>query len=136
MQTFLPYVSFIESAEHLDYRRLGKQRVEAFQILNSLKNHDRWYNHPAVKMWEGFEEALKFYCNCMIEEWVARGYRNNMKLYKINYDELVLPKWIGNEEFHKSHRAALLYKNHDFYSKFNWEEEPKLDYIWPTKKGE
>jgi len=32
MQTFLPYADFKESAQCLDYRRLGKQRVEAKQI--------------------------------------------------------------------------------------------------------
>ena len=36
MQTFLPYPSFDASAKVLDYRRLGKQRVEAYQILNTI----------------------------------------------------------------------------------------------------
>ena len=36
MQTFLPYPSFEETASILDYRRLGKQRVEGFQILNII----------------------------------------------------------------------------------------------------
>ena len=33
MQTFLPYSSFTESAKILDWRRLGKQRVEGMQII-------------------------------------------------------------------------------------------------------
>ena len=37
MQTFLPYPDFTQSAKTLDYRRLGKQRVEAWQILNALR---------------------------------------------------------------------------------------------------
>jgi len=36
MQTFLPYASFAKSAACLDNRRLGKQRVEAMQILKIL----------------------------------------------------------------------------------------------------
>lgn len=36
MQTFLPYESYDDSAESLDYRRLGKQRVETLQILMTL----------------------------------------------------------------------------------------------------
>ena len=36
MQTFLPYMSFDDSAAVLDYRRLGKQRVETMQILYTL----------------------------------------------------------------------------------------------------
>ena len=37
MQTFLPHRSFSKSAETLDYRRLGKQRVEAKQILEAIR---------------------------------------------------------------------------------------------------
>ena len=54
MQTFLPRESFIESNQSLDYRRLGKQRVEAKQILNVLLNRTEtkgWRNHPITKMW-------------------------------------------------------------------------------------
>ena len=47
MQTFLPYSSFDLTMECLDYRRLGKQRVEAFQILRALRGEtDGWTNHP------------------------------------------------------------------------------------------
>ena len=59
-----------ESVKCLDYRRLGKQRVEAMQILKALGNPSYgWQNHPAVKMWRGYEEALKFYMNMCILEW-------------------------------------------------------------------
>ena len=37
MNTFLPYPSFTKSAKCLDYRRLDKQRIEAWQIYNTLK---------------------------------------------------------------------------------------------------
>lgn len=37
MQTFLPYPDFKKSLQALDYRRLGKQRVEAYQIIRFLK---------------------------------------------------------------------------------------------------
>ena len=36
MQTFLPYADFIASAEVLDQKRLGKQRVETIQVLRGL----------------------------------------------------------------------------------------------------
>ena len=36
MQTFLPYKSFVKSLNCLDNKRLGKQRVEAMQILNAI----------------------------------------------------------------------------------------------------
>lgn len=55
MQTFLPYPDFERSAAALDYRRLGKQRIEAYQILQTLQNPEQrsWRNHPAVRMWRG-----------------------------------------------------------------------------------
>ena len=56
MQTFLPYDDFVLSLDCLDYRRLGKQRVEAMQLLNAMKREKGgWINHPATKMWRGDE---------------------------------------------------------------------------------
>ena len=55
MQTFLPYKSFRNSFESLDYKRLGKQRVEARQVLNILRDKTQtkgWRNHPITKMWK------------------------------------------------------------------------------------
>ena len=80
MQTFLPYRDFRKSFSILDYRRLGKQRVEAHQILNVLLERTDtkgWRNHPITKMWKGYEDALKMYFNLCVEEWVSRGYNNN-----------------------------------------------------------
>jgi hypothetical protein len=74
MMTFITSSNLAECAKALDYKRLGKQRVEAYQILNTLKGHSHgWKNHPAVKMWEGHTGALALYMNAMIDEWVARG---------------------------------------------------------------
>ena len=62
MQTFLPYPSFTESAAVLDGPRLGKQRVEAFQLLRALTVPDYgWRHHPAAKMWAHRVPALVAY---------------------------------------------------------------------------
>src|SRR3954467_10297198 len=54
MQTFLPVADFADSARLLDSPRLGKQRVEALQILRAIELPDYgWVNHPAVLMWGG-----------------------------------------------------------------------------------
>lgn len=135
MQTFLPYPNFKQSAEVLDRQRLGKQRVEAFQILNILLGRTLtkgWRNHPAVKMWMGYANALKLYFNECVIEWKRRGYKNNMKL-EIIEGEVEMPKWFGEEKFHSSHRSNLLRKQKDFYSKFNWKEQDNLPYIWPVQ---
>ena len=138
MQTFLPYSDFRESASVLDYRRLGKQRIEAAQILASLdvqvkKVDGNFYkpthkNHPCVKMWKGYEKALKFYYNCMVEEWIARGYKNNMSLF--NIDEFELPPFVGKKQFHNSHKSNLLKKNYEYYHKYSWKVPLDLPYIW------
>ena len=135
MQTFMPYPNMSKSLEVLDSRRLGKQRVEAFQILNILlERTDKkgWKNHPAVKMWKGYENALKLYFNKAVELWISRGYKNNMKFEKIK-GKIILPKWFGNEKFHASHRSNLLRKNKEHYEKFGWSEKNNLDYVWPIK---
>lgn len=44
MQTFLPYADFPGSAKVLDRKRFGYSAG--------------WQNHPAVKMWRGYEYAL------------------------------------------------------------------------------
>ena len=139
MQTFLPYPDFKESAECLDYKRLGKQRVEARQILNVLlgltkpnKNGNvAWANHPAVKMWRGYENTLKLYFNTVSEEWIKRGYRHNIGFYDIDRKEIVYPQWINVDRFHASHRSNLLRKNFEFYQQYNWSEPANLPYIWP-----
>jgi len=141
MQTFLPDPSFIISAKILDYKRLGKQRVEAFQIINMLekmklgKEVSHWQYHPAVKMWEGCETLLKVYFNTMVKEWVNRGYKNNMKVYEIDYSICIAtPDWLCNDLLHSSHRANLLRKLPEYYSKFKWEENPLNEYWWPWRR--
>tara|TARA_Y100001938_G_scaffold91193_1_gene125099 strand:- start:147 stop:629 length:483 start_codon:yes stop_codon:yes gene_type:complete len=145
MQTFLPCSSFYESARILDYRRLGKQRVEAMQIINAItgvprkdgKVYKGWVNHPCSVMWRNHVEALKHYCNVMIEEWIRRGYNNTMSIYKVNYHELEdnLPLWMGTESFHASHRSNLLRKDTAYYSQFNWKDNPDDPYMWQDESG-
>ncbi|MEJ2267558.1 MAG: MSMEG_6728 family protein [Nanoarchaeota archaeon] len=135
MQTFLPYPNLKKSLNVLDSRRLGKQRVEAFQILNIiLKRTDKkgWKNHPAVKMWKGYANALKLYFNKAVKLWISRGFKNTMKLEKIK-GKITLPKWFGNEKFHASHRSNLLRKDKKYYSNFRWREKDNLEYVWPVK---
>lgn len=132
MQTFLPYDDFRRSASCLDMRRLGKQRVEAKQLLAALRgNSTGWVNHPATKMWRGCESCLRLYKDAMIHEWVDRGYKNTMPLTSdINHD-LVTPLWIGDPDFHDRHKSQLLAKDPEWYEQFEWDVEPGLPYLWP-----
>jgi hypothetical protein len=144
MQTFLPYADFRKSAKCLDNKRLGKQRVEAMQILNVLTGKSKstaWQHHPAVLMWKGYEKALSYYLAVMLSEWVGKGFRNTMKFpeYISIYDREVsgfYPPWIGSRKFHASHRSNLLRKDKSHYSQFKWKVKDNLPYYWPVRYKE
>lgn len=150
MQTFLPYSDFRETAACLDNRRLGKQRVEAKQILIALGvtvgNHkgnpaSRWRCHPAVMMWQGSEPALCVYAVDICNEWTGRGFRDSlmtqfldsyMTLRDAIPGPIKYPEWLGIEDFHSSHRSNLLRKDPDWYGQFEWSESPDAEYLWPV----
>jgi hypothetical protein len=135
LQTFLPYADFRKSVRALDSRRLGKQRVEAMQILNALmRGEGAWYNHPATKMWAGHEAALALYMNECITEWISRGYRNTMTSSRFASDHK-LPSWFGDESFHASHRSNLLRKDPVHYGQFDWTEPHDVPYVWPLPQS-
>ena len=142
MQTFLPLPSYKASAEVLDDKRLGKQRVETFQIARTLTGVSAgWKNHPAVKMWRGYESSLISYGMFVCDEWIRRGFNDTVleKLNQLYLDHyagtpLVTPAWLGDEAFHASHRSNLLRKSPDHYKAFGWSEDSDLPYIWPQGK--
>jgi len=130
LNTFLPYSDFRKSLECLDNKRLGKQRVEAYQLLKSLLYPDyAWAKHPASKLWRGYENALTEYMNTAIQVWIERSKNNTMLQYPI-FGSVVYPHWFGNKAFHDAHKSNLLRKDFDFYSKFNWGVTDNLPYIW------
>ena len=145
MQTFLPDENFVESARQLDDKRLGKQRLEALQILRTLfGEQDTWKNHPAVLMWKGYEGSLFVYALAMILEWRGRGFKDNQigvwedlkNKYIMKVSTFKKPPWVGNMDFHKSHRSNLLRKFPEHYRKFWPNECDDLPYYWPVRKGE
>ena len=141
MQTFLPYDDYKKSAKCLDYRRLGKQRVECYQILITLYTKRKaWSNHPATKMWRGYEIELCEYAIEMCNEWIKRGYKDNLSL-KINnikdlfvnkYKIVNLPHWINDIRVYESHKSRLLQKDNIWYSQFDWNVDCNLPYFWPV----
>lgn len=132
MQTFLPFPDFQASARCLDRQRLGKQRVEAWQILNALsRNSGGWINHPAVRMWSGHKESLCDYARAICDEWIARGYRDTMRdRFPTAAGEP--PVWLGNEDFHVAHRSMLIQKNPDHYLLLFPATPNDLQYVWPV----
>lgn len=136
MQTFLPLQDFAESARVLDSRRLGKQRVECLQLLRALIGITTgWRNHPACRMWEGYDGALALYGKAVCEEWIQRGYRDTCgaKIAELcPTEEPRMPPWLGDPAFHASHRSNLLRKDPVHYGQFGWSEPADLLYVWPA----
>lgn len=138
MQTFLPFSNFEQSAKFLDWRRLGKQRVETKQIYNALTVPSAgWANHPATKMWRGCELALLHYGLTMCREWVGRGYNDTMIPWYLaqiaqRSGPVTLPKWLGDSTFHISHQSNLLRKDSTYYSPLFPNVPNDLPYIWPA----
>lgn len=135
MQTFLPHMSFILSAFVLDLKRLNKQITEAKQILNALnrKRHGvkaGWQNHPAVRMWEGYEPALMHYHNACVRMWWERGYSSHSMLTQPH--DPAMPPWWGDDAVHLSHQANLVRKDPAFYGPRFPGVEPSDVYVWPV----
>lgn len=149
MQTFLPYPDFTAAAATLDARRLGKQRVEALQILRGLTVPGYgWRHHPAVKMWAGYEEALVRYGLEVCRVWSARGHADTCATSLTAQlrsrcevsvarpqpelaDTADLPPWLGDPALHRSHQAALLRKDPRHY-RARFEDVPTdIPYVWP-----
>jgi len=174
MQTFLPYSDFYKSISILDNKRLGKQRVEAKQILNIIKNKKNRYeykcnkcgaiyrekksycisvklndiinvelskicggkikklgyiNHPIVKMWYNYENALKLYYNICLSVWMSRGFKNNMEYENIN-GHVDFPLWIHSLVFTDSHKSNLVRKDPKYYRQFFPDIRDDLPYVW------
>lgn len=138
MQTFLPEPSFYKTFKLLDYRRLGKQRVECKQILLALTQENYgWKNHPATKMWRGHEAALCSYAIVCCSEWKSRGYKDTLLP---EFESMLqtlpacgLPPWIGDKRLHDSHKSNLIRKMPEYYWEF-WPDIPiDLPYFWPVQ---
>lgn len=154
MQTFLSEPTLIECAQALDNKRLNKQILEAYQILNVLSGNSTtgaWRNHPAVLMWKGHEYSLRTYAYSMIEEAKKRGIKIDKN--KNNIDNLESkfsdrwgtdkPKWFNQTVYKRimtTHRANLYRKDPIYYahyasavnSELNKPCCDKCQYFWVT----
>lgn len=164
MQTFIPVTSsYNDMAQVIDNKRLNKQALEGWQILMTLLELDPqgnhrvpkgWYNHPAVKMWRGHEMALYQYVEAMVQEWISRGYKSTIgekakstiltaiRNGSLSSEGSTPPNWMVDAELYRkissSHRQALLAKNYEWYSQFEWPEDSGrcpdgYDYVWPVQ---
>lgn len=147
MQTFLTHGDdFQATAQTLDNKRLGKQRVESLQILQCLDQGSSggWRHHPAVKMWRGYENCLAIYSLMICDEWIDRGYADTCRdqIYSF-YDRSVVtytPPWLHTTALLVTHRGRLHIKNPQAYPQWasyadEYEKYTCCDgcnYWWPT----
>jgi len=135
MQTFLPSTNSLECAQSLDNKRLNKQILEGYQILNVLSGRSKgggWRNHPAVLMWKGYEHGLWKYIESMVQVANLRGIKteNNVKNLNALYSECA-EDW-GNEHpsfwrdenkvmrIITTHRANLFKKDPIYYIRYQY----------------
>lgn len=133
----------------LDNKRLNKQKVEAKEILDAtMRTSGGWINHPAVNMWRGYANGLKYYFNRIVEECIKRGFNNTMHIYEFtqqqldnihyetieeyiesknqcknqdknqNQDQIIMPWWFTWPPLLYSHRCSLLRKMPIYYERF------------------
>lgn len=139
MNTFLPHPSFKLSAMVLDDRRLNRQRVEVVQLLGALTLGGKLASHPAAKMWIGHEGALVWYGEQVCQEWLRRGFTDNMLLklqpFKFLYRDRTLPEWLRDEAFRRSHQSNLIRKDPAHYRPRFPGVPENLPYVWPAPQS-
>lgn len=136
MQTFLPLPDYYESMRCLDKSRLGNQVWrEGLTLIRG-----GWPNHPASKMWRGYEYHLGLYLLAGIKALILqRGKRYTEIEDKIRQEmkkhrNSGPPYWLGDDKFHASHRSNLIRKDPAYYRAFGWKEPDDLPYVWPLPK--
>lgn len=148
MQTFVTcadenaMLATLDTAQTLDPKRLGKQRLEAKQIYTALTTGRGWIHHPATKMWAGCEQALALYGHAMCSEWIERGFQDSLREEFASYvfDHTISvrwPWWLGHKEMVRSHRSKLVAKMPNFYAPRMEDAGLNLPYLWPDpqRKG-
>lgn len=155
MQTFLPVPDFRASAQLLDRKRLGKQRVETIQVVRGLVVEGYgWRRHPAVLMWRDHLEALARYGLDVCAVWTEAGFADScadtirsdvdsvgLEHVRTQHDLAAagaLPPWLGRDDVHRSHRSSLLRKDPEHYGPLfrgDLEVPSDLPYVWPVAQS-
>lgn len=113
MITLFPYSDIELSFRCLCSKRAFTQVTHAAYLLNIMRDpstNAAWQAHPAVKMWQGNKDFLAYYKNVGMAYCITRL---KIKFVTIHYEPLIVhgrlktPSWLGDSEFHMSHRAQL-----------------------------
>lgn len=128
MQTWITDKDFSKSASNLNRHHLHANIYESIHILASLLDcTDKLVNpkrnvknHPAAKLWKGYEGYLYFYIEFHLSAWHENGYESHINsknlymiakqltLYSYYMDEKNIV-WI-TDELIQTHRSVLIQK--------------------------
>ena len=133
MNTLLPFPSF-NSIGLLSNADLGVQIYEAAELVHLFQDCPAgWHKNPAVLQWYGYLEALKDYYNNCILHWANRGFNQDRKRLETDLRySTKLPPWVGDPRIHAFHRATLLKRNPNFYSRYAWKDRLDIAEIYPN----
>lgn len=73
----------------------------------------QYMTNPATLMWYGYTDALKYYINCCIKEFIDRGGNNTMQYYQLP-PTIQWPWWLGEFVFNMF-RLSLVAKYPEWY---------------------
>ena len=97
-------------------------------------------NHPVVKMWVGYEDALVDYGMTMCLEWIRRGFHDNGTVAKFQrlaesplQDQVIYPVWFGDAHLHTCYQSVLLQKKPDHYVRWFPDVPNDLTLVYPTQ---
>jgi hypothetical protein len=143
VQVFLPYPDFEKSIRTLNKKHLTKQLVECIQLLSIIVHNKKGYaNHPVTKMWRNYARSLHKYaeicCRVIAEKYPTYNLKKMQdRLNSAEFggpvgDSVVEDPWfLGNLEFHDSHKSSLWHKNREEYHIFEQYNYIKC-YAWPV----
>src|SRR5882757_119106 len=133
----MPNIGFFKSLRQLDDDRLSKQRQDALAALQLLLGPKTKIRHAIMDMWGGYEYVLGVYGMSACSEWQnKRGNRD-----KIAFDihalldglpkEFDVPPWMGDLDFHRSHRSYLIRKMPEVYEEYRPNTPLNMPLLWP-----
>ena len=77
------------------------------QLVKAIYIEDYGWQYPCCKMWMDYPEETKLYHDIAIDEWIKRGYNNNMLLFRVKESEVTMLHWLGNEQLHMHHTVVI-----------------------------
>lgn len=123
MRVFLPYQDYARSAKCLTDDHLKEMRNSCrnlIQVLTVPNSYSGDMTHVAI--WAPCMNGLLWLTDATLYERRRRGHDERgvtpWMLYR--RDQTHRPYWLGNAEFHATHRAYLLEKAPAHYGRMGW----------------